>query len=407
MGGRIKKFGQQTREMRLPEIGRLSIGIKVPTNNGGERPSSLDYFRLRNADPKVEEAFKEVYGDKPDRLLVSFFQSDAEKVCNQRYEIRVGRRKFAWGDGVNFVFWDSASKKMVQAEARSDEETVQVMNRIQELAKQAAKAKGVGASDWSQRLTMRLWLPEVPFVGEFLFDTKGEASSIKNLVTSFDTVIAAAGTVQRVPFELTVKMHDSDSMQTTRYPVVDLKPMLDGTSLRAVKEMGEDLFSDLRDFSRGALHLLSNDDISESAKRLRLNEGSGSPIVQDMPTKIEPPEPRAELTQLAESEEAWEIGMQEEPASFNDAAMKNPEELSIAESIRYLKMATSTKDLRDRWSKILDKQGNPSLAKAFWVRLVDLAGTKEELDAIVKGNKPLHGFDWFVSAVTQRRSVTG
>lgn len=408
MSGRIKTFGAK-REFQLPEIGRLSIGEKQKNERGQEYPAALDYFRLYNADEKVAEAFRETYGEKPAKILVSFFQSDPEKVCNQRFEMRVGRRKFAEGDGQLFYYHDAKTRKQVTAEAFSEEERDVVMAMIQEEAEKAARAAGIkGRPEWVQRLTLRLWLPEVPFVGEFLFNTKGAASSIKNIVNAFDMVLGAAGTVQRVPFELSVKIHDSDSMATTRYPVVTLKPLLDGDSLRQVGELGEKLFDSMRDLRRGVLHLLNAEDIGEGAKRLEA--GKGSPIVQSAPSNQEPPEPSEEMQRLADSDEAWQDvteATEENASAFNDVETMNPDEMTPADGIKYLKANKGFEDVRTRWSRLLNLQRDPAVFRCFWLCLIQRTPDKQTLDSIVRENPQLHGYDWFKAGVQLQRKTTG
>ncbi|MGF2526019.1 hypothetical protein ACQUW0_27255, partial [Ralstonia pseudosolanacearum] len=73
-------------------------------------------------------------------------------------------------------------------------------------------------------LTLRFIVPAIRgVVGVWVLNTKGRASSVKNLRDSFDSVQAMRGTVTTSVFDLSVHFHKSNKPnQNSRYPVLEL-----------------------------------------------------------------------------------------------------------------------------------------------------------------------------------------
>jgi hypothetical protein len=79
--------GITDRPPRLVRAGHLRIGEKVPTRNGGERPSKIDYFKF---DPEPQFAalaplFHQIYGDRPTRITIALISDDPDKTFNTSY----------------------------------------------------------------------------------------------------------------------------------------------------------------------------------------------------------------------------------------------------------------------------------------------------------------------------------
>ena len=99
MKGRIIRDNKKT---KLPLIGKIKVGAKVQ-KGGKEFPTSLDYF-VASGDYKHE--FDKAFGDKPSKIEVVFMSDDFEAVCNERFEIRSGKKLYGYGDGKLFYIYD-------------------------------------------------------------------------------------------------------------------------------------------------------------------------------------------------------------------------------------------------------------------------------------------------------------
>lgn len=91
---------------RLPRIGKLRLGTKVPSRSGKEIPKELDYFLLHPPGPddpiSVQVAFstfRKVYGDKPRELDVVIPSDDAGVFFPQRYKCYGSSGLRCIGDG--------------------------------------------------------------------------------------------------------------------------------------------------------------------------------------------------------------------------------------------------------------------------------------------------------------------
>lgn len=208
MKGRICR-PESTTAPDFPEVGRVHIGMK----NERGLPTSIDWFRPTG---KYAELYAKYVGEKPSTITILFPYDDAEKVCNEEYVYRDDKgAKVAWGDGHTFNIWNG--KKYVPCTV---EEYPDIMDKI--AAKFPTKR---GADNWDITLTLRFFIPALlPYVcGLWQFTTKGRASSVLNIRDSFDSALAAFGTVTRTPFDLSVQFAKSNKPGVnSRYPVVSL-----------------------------------------------------------------------------------------------------------------------------------------------------------------------------------------
>ena len=208
MSGRIYRPEQGAGILELPEIGRLHIGMK----NERGLPTSIDWFRPTG---KYAGLFTQAYGEKPQTIQVIFPTDDAAIVCNERYEYRDDKGALvARGDGRTFEIWDGKKYAPYSIDQYPD-----IMSQI--TARNPTKR---GADNWDVALTLRFIVPAIRgVVGVWSLNTKGSASSIKNLRDSFDSVQAMRGTVTTSVFDLSVHFHKSNKPnQNSRYPVLEL-----------------------------------------------------------------------------------------------------------------------------------------------------------------------------------------
>lgn len=213
MGGRIyRPEASGVALLELPEVGRLHVGKKQVSQSGKEYPVSVDYFIPSG---KYAALFVKALGEKPSTIQIVFPSDDAGKVCNERYEYRDDKGALvARGDGQVFEIWDGRRYAPYSVEQYPD-----IVSQI--TAKNPTKK---GEENWDVVLTLRFIVPAVRgIVGVWVLNTKGRASSVKNLRDSFDSVQAMRGTVTTSVFDLSVHFHKSNKPSSnSRYPVLDL-----------------------------------------------------------------------------------------------------------------------------------------------------------------------------------------
>ncbi len=224
MTGRIYRPEQST-VPAFPIIGKVHIGKKQTGQNGKEYPVSLDYFV---ATGKYAELFTEAFGEKPGTIQIVFPSDDVQMVCEERFTYRDNSGALvARGDGRTFEVWNGKTYAPYLVDEHPD-----IMERI--AAKNPTKR---GTDNWDEELTLRFIIPAVRrVVGMWTLQTKGKASSVRNLRDSFDAVQKLRGTVTTSVFDLSVSFHKSNKPgQTSRYPVLEL--VCNDVRIAEVREM--------------------------------------------------------------------------------------------------------------------------------------------------------------------------
>ncbi len=219
MRGRIKREVKLT---KVPIIGKLKTGIKVE-KNGREFPQSLDYFV---ADGKYKEYFNREFGEKPSSVEIMFLSDDYTQVCNERFEYRDGAKLYAWGDGEYYMIWDPKAEDYIEHTIHEHGGT------IDHLEKKYKK---------TTTLTITFLVPRIKGVyGAWQLTTRGENSSIPQIVSVFDSVQSMAGTVVGVPFDLQVeKVTSQKPGSKSCFPVVKIVPNISQGHMEKVREFLE------------------------------------------------------------------------------------------------------------------------------------------------------------------------
>lgn len=210
-------------EARLPVIGAIRIGEKHRTEGGKEIPRSLDYFR---ADGEKAWLFHKHYGEQPRSVQITFLSDNLYQVAFERWEIRNNGKRWAYGDGEEFHVWDEKHGEY-RVFYRSDHPDIK--ERV------AQKCDG----PWRVVLTLRFYILGLPVMGVWQFSTSGNDTSIPQIVSVLNQVQESAGTLQWIPFDMSVKMVKSDKPGSkSRYPVVTVVPNLDDDNMRKIKSLG-------------------------------------------------------------------------------------------------------------------------------------------------------------------------
>lgn len=218
MKGRLHR-PDRTAQSVLPIIGNIKCGIK----GDAKFPKSVDYFIPSG---KYASLFTQEYGDKPSTIQLIFITDDPRQVCNERYEYRDKAGKlFAFGDGENFEVWNGKGYSKTNIVDRPD-----VMQAVERVCPDSTKK-------WEVILTLRFLIPKIKGVaGLWQFSTKGDKSSIPNIVNTFDTLIQMKGTVLGVIFDLTVQFAKSQKPgEASRFPVVSLVPNISESNQQILK----------------------------------------------------------------------------------------------------------------------------------------------------------------------------
>jgi len=186
-------------------------------------PRSLDYFK-----PVGEYApeFWEAYGERPQTITIVFPSDNVEQNCNERFELRQGKKLYAFGDGEKFEAW--RPKQNAYATVRKTEHP----NVMEVLAAEAG-------AQWHVVLTLRFLLLKINSVlGVWTFSTKAEASSIPEITSIYDVVKDKAGTVVGVPFDLHVEKVTSQKVGSkSSFPVIKMVPNMGVQHLEMVKQL--------------------------------------------------------------------------------------------------------------------------------------------------------------------------
>jgi hypothetical protein len=200
---------------RMPAtVGKLKVGEKRLNKNGKEYPVSLDYFVAKSKFEKYENTYNEVIGEKVNNLKIKFDSDNTNKVC---FEYAVFRnsagQKVAYGDGKEYKEYNSDTHKWI----KSDLDTKQLMN----------KYKCEPKIEFG--LVFRLVeLENVGFFGNWIFETRGVASSIPAITQTFDLMVLEANKrnldFKEFEFDLNVKYHISNNVDKSKYSVVSLIP---------------------------------------------------------------------------------------------------------------------------------------------------------------------------------------
>lgn len=213
-----------------PILGKIKVGMKQTNTQGREYPVSCDWFR---ADGKYAPLFDEVYGEKPNSLLIYFPSDNPELCCNESYVYRDNAgKKVAEGDGETFFVYSAREGRRVKVTTAEMPDVMDAVSR-----------KFPSKTGWQISLTIRFVLPMVSKIyGVWEFTTKGAASTIPQIRDCFDSMLAKNGKIAGVLCDLNVKFAKSDSPSGSRFPVVSLVPNeteQNVAKIQAVKQIGQ------------------------------------------------------------------------------------------------------------------------------------------------------------------------
>lgn len=217
----------------FPIVGRVSLGEKVPTSGGGDRPKSTGYFVIKTQDPAWRAVVAACYGDKPTRLLVGFPVPDVEFSSKNVLQFKDGSEIVAETDNVTIVFRDKATQKMRPPTA----DELQKHGGLDGL--KALLSTGYPKGVWKEVLRLRFVIYPVRLNDDLTFSQPvenaplmfgvfelftGGAESIANVLEVLDSL----PDFTKLRFVLTYEMKKT---KKGTFPVVKLFPLISSTFL--------------------------------------------------------------------------------------------------------------------------------------------------------------------------------
>lgn len=263
----MSRIIRKEKQDRLPIVGKIKVGEKYIAPSGKESTRSLDHFIAVSDEEQYEKDFNKIYGNKPTSLGITFLSDDDKISCNERYELRVGKKLFAHGNGMEFYVHNEKEDSLLYEFVEDIDDSDELMTDILSRAKKGYR--GEYPPKWEAILTLRFHLLEMGHIlGAWEYSTKGHKSSIKAIKASYDLVklstggkrlesgIITGGRVSGVPFDLNVKQVTSQKVGSKhKYPVVSL-----------IANAGQDNLDKVRGFIEEGIELrglLTNERIDE------------------------------------------------------------------------------------------------------------------------------------------------
>lgn len=195
--------------------GKIKIGMK----NEKGYPMSLDYFLCHTQDVEYKRMFENAFGEKPKKLKICFFSDDINQSCSNRYELLDSSGHLA-------IFGDGETYHIANEKGYTPYKLEQMLKKYATIEEfeQAQKIKHKSVKGFEQVLILRFFLPEMKGVlAGWELRTKAEKSSISQIVSHFDMIQKMAGTVIKVPFDLSVtKVKSHRAGAKNQYPVLKL-----------------------------------------------------------------------------------------------------------------------------------------------------------------------------------------
>lgn len=190
---------------KLPRIGKIHLGVKSKNDQGAVYPTAVDYFVFeeKGLPKETTRRIKELYGEKPRKLIIKFFSNDLEQIFPQYLKYYKSGQLFCKGDG----------EKARRRKDNGELEEIQCPYKDcpyyqQKLCRPIAHLK--------------FYLEGIPG-GFFQIDTSS-TNTIVNINTKIEQLRIIHGNIVNIPLELTlvpiqvqVKNKDLKSFNKTAY----------------------------------------------------------------------------------------------------------------------------------------------------------------------------------------------
>ncbi|HEV2928432.1 MAG TPA: hypothetical protein VGW74_07055 [Propionibacteriaceae bacterium] len=157
--------------MRLPDAGRIRIGVKVPTSNGkSSRPEKIDRFRFTSQDRAALDQVAEIYGGRVIEWKDPKAAPGQWQVITDARELRIALPPDPLGNTPIYELWSGGG-----CQRRCDGETVEMLTNGPDgldLQQAPCICDRKGTLECSLHTRLSVLLPEVRFSGVWRLDTK-------------------------------------------------------------------------------------------------------------------------------------------------------------------------------------------------------------------------------------------
>ena len=209
----IKNLSEET---RMPRLGKIQLGIRVPVLKDGQpvirdgkpvmRPEKVEYFVLDKLNSGYQKIV-DLFGPQPKELRILIPVEDEELWATQYYKMYdMTRGLICRGDGEN-------ASRMIDIKTGSlpnkDTGTVGMKDMVC-AGKNCPEYK---AKKCGEVMNLRFILPEVPGLGIWQIDT-GSINSILNINSCAKMIKAAFGRISMVPLSLTLEPIEVNNPET-------------------------------------------------------------------------------------------------------------------------------------------------------------------------------------------------
>ena len=209
----IKNLSEET---RMPRLGKIHLGIRVPVLKDGQpvirdgkpvmRPEKVEYFVLDKLNSGYQKIV-DLFGPQPKELRILIPVEDEELWATQYYKMYdMTRGLICRGDGEN-------ASRMIDIKTGSlpnkDTGTVGMKDMVC-AGKNCPEYK---TKKCGETMNLRFILPEVPGLGIWQIDT-GSINSILNINSCAKMIKAAFGRISMVPLSLTLEPIDVNNPET-------------------------------------------------------------------------------------------------------------------------------------------------------------------------------------------------
>lgn len=189
----IKGVSDVRRFMRL---GKIRLGKKETSQRGTQYPTKVDYFIIDPYDPALLPRIKELYGEKPRRLMVALPDEDPDRVFDQNYECWGASQLHCRGDGETAQRMDDKGARSAVA-CPGPESCEFALSR-------GMRLKEGGVKPGCQRVArLQVVLTDLDGFGVWQIDT-GSFNSIVNVNSALDMLRRIAGRISWIEIPLTI-----------------------------------------------------------------------------------------------------------------------------------------------------------------------------------------------------------
>lgn len=162
---------------RLPDAGRIRIGIKVPTRNGKSRPEKIDRFRFTSQDRIALDQVAAIYGGTVEEWKEPKAASGQWQVITDANELRIALPPDPLGNTPIYELWSGGG-----CQRRCDGETCEMLTNGQDgldLQQVPCICDRKQALECNLHTRLSVLLPDVRFSGVWRLDTKSSNAAVE------------------------------------------------------------------------------------------------------------------------------------------------------------------------------------------------------------------------------------